>query len=326
MVHLNKISTNAAKSSDRLKQWQEFNSMAVGHPFRTFGSEHFEGELEYATIADVSWCKITANGHRIEGAEPQSTKSPGRQKRIHAVFQLKGKSYRNQGDRGVLTSEGEWTIFDLCKPYVSSSEEDIELLVLGMPLNSISTKFCNINPYTLRSFSGTAGVGKLTYEFGQNVFDEIGKLRSEFDREIIEMLFHLIRLTVREASDEPALGSQKSVLCDRIKSYIVSNLRDPELNIDRIAEVNRCTKRYLHKAFEGEEKSISDFIWQLRLDSCREELVQVSPKSRSITEIALSWGFDSSAHFSTAFKRRFGISPRDLRMGAREPIKDAAMQ
>ena len=308
MAHLHKVSTDAAKVPDRLKQWQDFNSRAVGRPMRAFGSGSFQGELEYATLADISWCKISASGHRVEYFE-----QPARQEQIYAIFQLKGQSYRKQGNRAILTSAGEWTISDLSPPYVSSSSEEIELLVLGMPTQCLSTKFCDIRPFTLRRFSGTSGVGKLAYAFGQDVFGQIGSLRSEFDREIIGMISHLIRLTVRELSDETPLRSPKFTLCERVKSYIASNLRDSELTIDRIAAVHKCTKRYLHKVFEGEGRSISEYIWQLRLDACHEQLVNADANDRSITEIALSWGFNSSAHFSSAFKRRFGTSPLALR-------------
>jgi AraC-like DNA-binding protein len=313
MAHLHKVSTDAAKTPDRLKQWQEFNSMVVGRPMKAFGNESFQGELEYATVADVSWCKISASGHRVE---IEDVAEYGRQSGIHVIFQLKGESYRKQGNRGVLTSAGEWTIRDLRKPYVSSSSDDIELLVLRMPFNSISTKLCDISAFTLRRFSGTSGVGKLAYEVGQDVFGQIGTLRSEFEREMSEMIAHLIRLTLREVSDETALGSHKFMLCERIKSYIARNLRDPSLSIDRIAEVHKCTKRYLHKAFEEEGRSISEYIWQLRLDSCREQLLNSDARNKSITEIALSWGFNSSAHFSSAFKLRFGTSPSSLRKEA----------
>ena len=33
---------------------------------------------------------------------------------------------------------------------------------------------------------------------------------------------------------------------------------------------------------------------------------------RSITSIAFDHGFNSSAHFSTMFRRKYGVSPRDL--------------
>jgi AraC-like DNA-binding protein len=35
----------------------------------------------------------------------------------------------------------------------------------------------------------------------------------------------------------------------------------------------------------------------------------------SISEICFRWGFNGSAHFSRAFKDRYGVSPRDYRKG-----------
>ncbi|WP_169566461.1 helix-turn-helix domain-containing protein [Sneathiella limimaris] len=34
--------------------------------------------------------------------------------------------------------------------------------------------------------------------------------------------------------------------------------------------------------------------------------------TRSITSTAFNFGFNSSAHFSTLFKRKFGMSPREV--------------
>ncbi|NPV70062.1 MAG: helix-turn-helix domain-containing protein [Firmicutes bacterium] len=57
--------------------------------------------------------------------------------------------------------------------------------------------------------------------------------------------------------------------------------------------------------------SVSNWIMHRRLEQCRRELVRIGPVRDSITEIAFRWGFNDSAHFSKAFKRLFGLSPRD---------------
>src|SRR6185312_7882780 len=95
------------------------------------------------------------------------------------------------------------------------------------------------------------------------------------------------------------------VLRERVRRYIASHLRAPDLSLDQIARSMHCTKRYLHKVFEDEDVSISKYILDLRLDRCRDALRTVSAKDESITDIALSWGFSNSAHFSRAFHKRF---------------------
>ena len=45
----------------------------------------------------------------------------------------------------------------------------------------------------------------------------------------------------------------------------------------------------------------------------RADLEDPRQRARSITEIALRWGFNDSAHFSRTFRARFGLSPRAVR-------------
>jgi AraC family transcriptional regulator len=54
----------------------------------------------------------------------------------------------------------------------------------------------------------------------------------------------------------------------------------------------------------------SAYHLQLRLDAARQELLQ---SSMDITSIAGQYGFSSSQHFCTAFRRAFGVSPRAWR-------------
>ena len=307
MSSLVTASTDTVKPRDRLLLWRDCDSALFGRRLRVSSDGIFQGRFEYSSVANITLCKITASSHRIEhvaASENRSEKSW-----VKIVFQIRGKSHRRQFDRSVQLSSGEWTIHDMSKPYVVLCLEDSEILVLMMPTEMISSRLYNLSELTLRRFSGTSGVSKAAYQFVQNIFGEIVTLRSEFEREIIDTISYLLRLSLRDLSPETTLGSQKSITCNRIKSYIVSNLRDPELNIDQIAETIRCSKRYLHRAFEEEESSISEYIWQLRLDRCRVELLNPASQGKSITDIAFSWGFNSCSHFSTAFKHRFGMPP-----------------
>src|ERR1700722_4582537 len=133
MTFLKTISTDTVKTADRLKLWQDIGWKALGRPLRATSDGSFQAKLESATLVNVSWCKITASGHRIEHTDASNC-----QNRLHVIFQLKGRSYREQGDRAIQMSAGEGTISELCKPYVASSSEDIEIMVLGIPSNLIS--------------------------------------------------------------------------------------------------------------------------------------------------------------------------------------------
>ena len=90
-------------------------------------------------------------------------------------------------------------------------------------------------------------------------------------------------------------------------------MADPELNVAQIARTLRLSPSTLHRAWTGEPCSLSDWIWSLRLDAARRDLCDPACSARTVSDIAFSWGFNDAAHFSRAFRVRFGCSPRDAR-------------
>ena len=99
-----------------------------------------------------------------------------------------------------------------------------------------------------------------------------------------------------------------------VESYVRLNLRDPEFSIDQIAKRFGCSKRYLHNLFIGSGTTLAQFVRNERLSKCCGDLEQSDNAKRSITEIAFSWGFNNSAHFSKTFKARYGIPPKQWRL------------
>ena len=99
----------------------------------------------------------------------------------------------------------------------------------------------------------------------------------------------------------------------RAQAFIREHLRDPELSIDQISAALGCTKRYLHMVFSERGLTVSDYIWRARLQHCRQELEAHAGKT--ITDVAFSWGFSSSSHFSRVFRKCFGVAPSAIHKG-----------
>ena len=54
---------------------------------------------------------------------------------------------------------------------------------------------------------------------------------------------------------------------------------------------------------------------QRRLEQAAADLTDPRYQSRAVSQIAFANGFEDAAHFSRAFKGRFGRTPRDWRIG-----------
>ncbi len=101
----------------------------------------------------------------------------------------------------------------------------------------------------------------------------------------------------------------------QVKAYVKDHYRDPDLSVATIARSLDLSPRYVQLAFAPEQTTPSEYIRELRLEASARMLGDLR-NTRSITEILYECGFNSSSHFSTQFKHRFGISPRDFRMNA----------
>lgn len=102
--------------------------------------------------------------------------------------------------------------------------------------------------------------------------------------------------------------------------FIAANLGDPGLSVVAVCRRFAISPRLLHRLFEGQEHTFAETVRTMRLNQCARLLAD--PLNRStITDIALRHGFTDPASFSRAFRREFGIAPREVRAGkhARDP-------
>jgi len=113
-------------------------------------------------------------------------------------------------------------------------------------------------------------------------------------------------------SKEPVCSTPRTTLFDRVRTYIDKRLDEPDLSPATIAADHHISVRYLHFIFNERGLTVGGWIRTRRLDQCRAALTDRRP-DRSITEIALNWGFSDAAHFSRSFRASFGTTPTEYR-------------
>jgi AraC-like DNA-binding protein len=97
------------------------------------------------------------------------------------------------------------------------------------------------------------------------------------------------------------------------KATAIGQLRDPSLSVQSIADAQGVSLRLLQRLFAQEGLNLSRFILEQRLDRSRGDLINPYQACRSIAEIARSWGFNDAQYYSRAFRKRFGIAPKEYR-------------
>ena len=105
------------------------------------------------------------------------------------------------------------------------------------------------------------------------------------------------------------LGSSHPKLAQAVL-IMEANIEEP-LTSDEIAKYACVSRRQLERIFKQYLNRVpSQYYLELRLNRARYMLLQTST---SIIQIGLSCGFSSGPHFSGAYRKLFGLSPRDDR-------------
>lgn len=278
-------------------------SAEQGHPF--------EGRILIAEIGGVRLCRIAAQAHAEERSHPLCRYADTPFYKV--IFQLSGTAHLDQDDRRTVLRAGDWSIYDASRPYMMRNLSDLDQLALLLPKierHQALAQLTRLIPDGAFPAIGLAGILKNALGAAMAECDMID---AQVEDSLAETLYDLARLAVSER----VVGRQRAAVVDtlraRIEAFVLRNLRDQELSVETIAQRMKCSKRYLHKVFRQSSHTLNEFIWTSRLARCERDLVNPALADRSITEIAFSWGFVNSAHFSRSFKARFGAAPRTYR-------------
>jgi AraC-like DNA-binding protein len=113
-----------------------------------------------------------------------------------------------------------------------------------------------------------------------------------------------------ESADAEPVDFSKSHV-QRCQEIIEKNYQDPDLNMEKAADMLNISRGYLSSQFKKEAgKSFPQLLNEVRIKKAKELL---STTNLRISEIAFRVGYSTAEHFGTMFKKAEGVSPGDFR-------------
>jgi AraC-like DNA-binding protein len=136
--------------------------------------------------------------------------------------------------------------------------------------------------------------------------------------ELIEMSLDATGSTQHPGADHGVRAAPLTL----IKADIHRDLTDSSLTAAAIAARHGITVRYLHKLFEDEAMTFSRYVLDGRLALARQLLSNPRFAGRTISSIAGAAGFGNLSYFNRAFRRRYSVTPSDVRRSVRDSVRD----
>jgi AraC-like DNA-binding protein len=306
------VSTDLVPPAERIPFWSEsVRRLFGGLRSDLYGDGHFDGKFATSRAGEVILTRLEANRHRVMRSRTHARCSDVGYLKIVAPFL--GCANVEQRGRQAWVTPGEWSIYDTTDTYAVSNPVRVEHLIVMVPKEHLAERGLVIDELMARRLGGSGGVARLALETMRSAYRELPGMNEEAAHSVGEAITQFVHLSLLELAGHNPAASQREALRERIKHHVARRLGDPSLSVHEIAQVLNCSRRHLYNAFTEEPEGVAGFILQQRLEACRRELADASAPTRSITEIALSCGFNNLAHFSRVFKARYGRAPSDYR-------------
>ncbi|MGC3965256.1 MAG: helix-turn-helix domain-containing protein [Rhodocyclaceae bacterium] len=306
------VSTENVPLQDSAGAWCDWiDRLFGGLGSDLYGDATFDGRMATYYAGDVVLTQLEANRHRVIRS--------GRMARTCDVDHLKivapwhGSAIVEQDGRQACVRPGGWAIYDTTSGYQVENPERCRHLIVMLPKSQLQQAGLRLDALTGRQVGGGHGISRVALETMRNVYGELPVMTPAAAHGAGQLILELVRLSLQELAGQHSATTQQAAFRDRIRDYVGLHLRDPELSIERIASALNCSKRHLHNAFADEDDTLANHILRRRLQATLRELRVSEPPLRTVTEIALSWGFASVAHFSRVFREHTGMSPTEFR-------------
>lgn len=302
--------------------------LARGHAFpaaarRLFGNVRLEfphgledrSRLRSVTLGACRLSRLEAETHTVFGDRVVSgTDNPDS---LKLIVQTAGKAVLAQSGRRVDIGGKYTVLYDPTHPYVLENTTPVRLLLLQLPRSAFGSSLLARLKDPLPVPARAAGLNRVLASMMASTLSEIDTLDEAMRRTVGDTMVGIVRNLTGESRGETGCSSLET-LFRRIEIHVAENVANPDLTVEGIARRMGCSERYVYRAFESRDTTPGDYIWSLRVARAAERLRLTAPRAETISAIAFDLGFSSSAHFSRAFRHRYGMTPSDWRRTGRD--------
>ncbi|MDA3559448.1 helix-turn-helix domain-containing protein [Acinetobacter sp. AOR15_HL] len=299
-------STQDINASERFEYW---NDVVLRHCIpaqsKPEDEKSFNGELSVRHLGLIDICTVSSTMHFWERTEKHLRFGPNDD--LWLGFMENGCGQLAQGGRTTQYRNNSLMLYDAAQTFQFNLAGNKNHLI-RIPRYLLINRVPNIEHLTAQVLDETRpGIIPLREMLRQSVDQAFDFSNIDFAERFAKSALELLVLSL-EVQDIAKVNIERD-LYSKAMSFILRNLQNPELNLEKIAQTHCVSTRTLSRAFARHQKTVMSVIWSERLIASRDALK--SGRVASISEVALDYGFTDFSHFSHAFKKAFGVTPRE---------------
>ncbi len=311
------LCTAALAPGEQALAWDDWmRGQFLGLRSELHGAGQFDGRLETHTTGALVLTHLRADRHGVVRHTALDGSSDAGWVKL-VIPTRSGTTVRQQG-RETRLAPGCWVIYDTAQPYRIDNTGPSNHLIAMLPRDRVA-RGLNLRALVARDVGADHGIARVMTDTLRSTWRQLPHMSVTAAHAAAEAVIQLVHLSLLELAGQSSEASHHAQLRDRSRALIDAHLRDPALDVSFLAEQLNCSKRLLHAAHAGSAETLAVMIQRRRLEACMRDLRAPALAERTVTEIALSWGFNNASHFSRIFRAHAGMTPGAWRSTAQPP-------
>jgi AraC-like DNA-binding protein len=302
------FSTRKAPVSRRVGLWEERNEQSlIGLHVSTLAKDSVVSTMYNLSLTRLRFTEIYGKDHIIERAASNIRQLPADS--VLFCLLLEGNAFYYHQDGFDTLGAGDAILYDADRPFMYGFHTPMRQLILEMPRDVFRENTGSSSPGKPRVLRGSESVA--ADQHARTLARVIqGTLRSTTAPEALleEDALDLFGLLVGSNA-----GSSGQAYLLAAKGFIRRNFHRPDLSTSSVARAVGISDRHLARVFALEESSVARFVMDTRLERAHQLLTETGSGHLQVGDVAVSVGFISAAHFSRAFRNKFGFTAREAR-------------
>jgi AraC-like DNA-binding protein len=222
----------------------------------------------------------------------------------------------SQLGRDSTCKPGEGMLLNNAEVGSISLTSDARFTSFRVPIAAIEPLVFDVHAAVARPIAADNPALKLLVSYLEGARDTQALVTPELQRLAVTHVYDILAMALGATRDADEIARGRGMRAARlhaVKTFVSRNFNRQDLSVGSVAVHLGVTPRYIHMLFENETESFSEFLLAQRLTHVHQALTDQRFAGRSISTIAFDSGFSDLSSFNRAFRRRFGMTPSEVR-------------
>jgi len=299
-------STDTINERDRFAYWREMICSTLFSISPEAPSEHFSARLNVRSAGPLRFATCESTSYEIIRTARDIARASADHYTVY--LQVRGQTAIDQCNENITFRSNDIVISDCRRPFRATLSNDGYRAIAVVPRAMINSRAPWLHRRAVYKFANSHFLDLARRHMMRLVSDDLNENESGL---LTENLCNLLALA--SSTDVPLNRLQSELQLEGLLAYCQQNLDDPELSPRSVAEHFGISVRTLHLRFQKIEQTFGRWLLEARLDGCSKALRDPYQRTRNISEIAYSRGFNDLSHFNRVFRARFNMTPGQWR-------------